>query len=63
MKSRSTTSLTSGAAALAASDHVLLAVGSAVGADEIDSTIAGQFADDAEVQVVAPASSLSRLEC
>jgi hypothetical protein len=42
--------------------HVLVVVTSDIGADEINSTIGDRFGDDTEVQVVAPASGLSRLD-
>jgi hypothetical protein len=42
-------------------NHVLVVVTSDVSAEEINPTIADWFGDDTEVQVVAPASGLSRL--
>jgi GABA permease len=44
------------------SHRVLVVVTSRVGADEIRSTVASRFDEDADVRVIAPASGLSRLE-
>jgi hypothetical protein len=43
-------------------NHVLVVVTSDIGVEEISLTIADRFRDDTEVQVVAPASGLSRLD-
>jgi GABA permease len=44
------------------SHRVLLVVTSGVGADEIRSTVASRFDEDADVRVIAPASGLSRVD-
>jgi hypothetical protein len=44
------------------SHRVLVVVTSRVGADEIRSTVASRFDEDADVRVIAPASGLSRVE-
>jgi hypothetical protein len=44
------------------SHRVLVIVTSRVGADEVRSTVASRFDEDADVRVIAPASGLSRVE-